>query len=400
MKSLNFAAVSIILLLVTSCAKFHRVTVRTNAEGHQVAHYENRNLRPIRDNNFNLIIDKTKAEKRLNDLGSFDALEKYTPRPCKVGVSESIKYHKAEKLLMEDKYSEAIALLDELKTECENIVFVSHINYLYGYAYEKQGEKEKAKKHIKLFIHKAESIYPQSFYQFDSPNEQVEIYEKYLSQANNYLNGNELVLKTKLEARYNTLEGTLLPGIHSVEDKNRIIFDIGYSSAIKSTFGIGYIFNTKYGQFIPFYLNNSLLGSFKSLLFKRQHFQTPDRKHTTGYQISIDEWKRYTLYRNNYTYTHKSEIHETGYGLTVGYGGTYQFNNSFSFVYSGKIRNSYETGTFASSMISYHTGGPGSILAGLYNNESVLMWKVGTIQIWYNYTDKSFNSSLTAGIRF
>ena len=104
-----------------SCAKFHKVTVRTNVEGHQIPHYENKNLRPIRDNNFNLITNREKAQKRLDDLGSFDNLEMYTPKRCKIGIRESKKYHKAENLLQENKIDEAIKLLDEVKKKCKQM---------------------------------------------------------------------------------------------------------------------------------------------------------------------------------------------------------------------------------------------------------------------------------------
>ena len=387
-------------MFLFSCAKFHRVTLRTNAEGHFVPHYEKRNLRPIRDNNFNLITDRAKAQKRLDDLGSFDELEKFVPKTCDIGIKESKKYHKAEGLLQEAKFDDAIKLLDEVKGQCRDIAFVSHINYLYAYAYEKKGMKEIAQNYINLFIHKAESIYPQSFYQFDSANDQVAAYERYLSQAKNYLEGQELVLVSDAKPRYNTLEGTLLPGIKPAKKKDRFIFDIGYSTKFRGSFGIGYIGNTKYGQFIPFIIT-SQIGSWKSLLWRKQHFQTIDRKHTTGFRVSIDEWKKYTVYKDSYSgEINKFEIHDSGYGVTAGYGGTYQFNNDFSYVYTGSVTASYETNVFGTSMISYHTGGPSSLLAGLFKNESVVMWKVSAIQIWYNYTDKSFNSSLTAGIRF
>jgi len=382
-----------------SCAKFHKVTVRTNAEGHQIPHYENKNLRPIRDNNFNLITNREKAQKRLDDLGSFDNLEMYTPKRCKIGIRESKKYHKAESLLQENKIDEAIKLLDEVKKKCKQIVFFSHINYLYAYAYNKQGKQELAKKHTQLFIHKAESIYPISFYQYDSSNEQVKEYEIYLAQAKNYLNGEELLLKTQAYPKYNTLEGTLLPGLEA-SDKGRYLWDMGYSSISGGVFGFGYIFKNDYGEFIPFYRVTSRLGSYKSFLYRKQQYQSSDRRHTTGITVSVDEWKRFTYYKNGYNQITDVDINDTGYGLTVSYGGTYQLDNEFSYVYKASMIANYKSSVFGTSMISYHTGGPGSLLAGLFNDSSVIMWKVGALQIWKNFSNNSINSSLTAGIRF
>jgi hypothetical protein len=385
--------------LLYSCAKFHKVTVRTNAEGHQIPHFENINLRPIRDNNFNLITDRKKAEKRLDDLGSFDHLEKYTPKKCKIGIIESKKYHKAQMLLQNNKVVDAIELLDEVKSKCKDIVFVSHINYLYAYAYNKQGKKELAKKHTQLFIHKAESIYPISFYQYDSPNEQVKEYELYLSQAKAFLSGEDFLLNTESSPKYNTLEGTLLPGLKA-SDKARYLWDMGYSSISGGLFGFGYIFQSEFGEVIPFYRVTSRLGSYKSLLFRRQQYQSEDRRHTTGITVSIDEWKRFTYYKNGYNQITDVDINDTGYGLTASYGGTFQLDNDFSYVYKASITANYTSSVFGTSMISYHTGGPSSLLAGLFNDSSVIMWKVGALQIWKNFSDNSINSSLTAGIRF
>jgi hypothetical protein len=385
--------------LLSSCAKFHKVTVRTNAEGHFVPHYNNINLRPIRDNNFNLITDRKKAQDRLDDLGSFKNLENYTPKLCGFGISESKKYHKAETLLQTDRADEALNLLKDLTKKCKHIAFISHIHYLYAVAYDKKGNKEKAKKHMQLFIHKAESIYPQSFYQFDSPSAQVTSYENYLKQAKSYLSGEDLILKTDEKPRYNTLEGTLLPGMNA-DDRVKYLWEVGYSTITGGMFGLGYIFKTKYGEIIPLYRTTQRAGIYKSILFRKQLSKSKDRRHTTGITVSIDEWKKLTYQKDYAGRILNVEEVENGYALTLGYGGTYQFNNSFSYVYKGHISSGEKLDTYGTSMISYHTTGPGSLLAGLYNDSSVVMWKVGAIQIWKDFTNGSIGSSLTAGIRF
>ena len=57
----------------------------------------------------------------------------------------------------------------------------------------------------------------------------------------------------------------------------------------------------------------------------------------------------------------------------------------------------YKSSVFGTSMISYHTGGPGSLLAGLFNDSSVIMWKVGALQIWKNFSNNFINALIISG---
>lgn len=199
-------------------------------------------------------------------------------------------------------------------------------------------------------------------------------------------------------ARYNSLDDTYLAGSRVTKPHFYILPT--YSTALKSGLEGGYVFPTKYGAFIPAASINEPFGTLGRLNYRKQLSETLDRKHQTGINIGIYQWKNISYDQNIYGSIVNSEVEEEGIGARLGYGGTYQFTRKYNFMYQVVGSSSNKLRSSATSLIGYNIGNTSMLQYGLLNNYTVVAWKVKQIYIMYNFSAKAISANISTGFRF
>ncbi len=358
----------------------------------------NKELYAIRDKAKNLIRDEELAKQRLQNFSTLSQLEDSKILACSGDYKITKMFHEIIKFLENKNITSARERLIKLQLQCKNIEYQSQFYYLMAYTFHLQGNFEKRDFYLAEFSNKADSVFPAFSYQTNSATEKHQLYESYYEHAKSVLTGADLKLKPvqkkHLEiARYRDRSNSFFPGFQNESGKYFII--LPYYSTITNG-GIQMIYNyaTPSGEFIPQYSYDDFLGSMLGVTYRKSLTQTIDRKHQTGINVKINQWKEYRYYRNPITNKISNfEITNEGVGGSLGYGGTYQFSNSFYYLYQGRVYSYKNVGTTATSLLGYSFGSTGvvSLEYGLYNNHSIAGLRFGIIHTYQDLSSDTFN---------
>lgn len=406
---MQFILSLLFLIILISCSSVSDFKTSKSEKDYYVLENKRTNYKfgAIRDKDKNLIREKEQAEKRLSQFKEMDDIKANEIAHCDGGYEQSKKLHKIDTLLEKKKSKKARALLKELKKECENIEFNSNYFYALAYSYEIDGNIEERDKNLKKFLKKSEQTFPNFAHQTNSKAESDKVYKAYIKNAKAALKGEAFKYKMTKEkhleiARYKDRTNSFLPGYKNEQGRFFLILP-SYSSATGGGISALYNFSTKYGEFIPAYTYNELTDGLGSLIFRRQISQSIDRRHSTGINIAVYQWKDIRYSRNYYTGEASDyEVLDEGVGASFGYGGTYQLSDDFLYIYQGRIYSSKNSGTRGTSLLAYSLSSMSStesifLEAGLFNDVSIIGLRWGFIQIFRNYSANSTNFQLSFG---
>lgn len=406
---MNSIILTLLSLILISCASVSDYeTVKNEKDLFIIQHKKSKqDFGPIRDNKKNLIRDKEIANKRMSSFNELDELKKNKIPQCSGGIEQSERFHKIEKLIVANKIKKARKQLYRLKENCDGLEYNSNYYYTLAYTYELEGNKEKRDENLNNFINKSQQIYPGFTHQTNSKEEATQLYKQYIQNAKDVLNGKEFTYslsdKKHLKvARYIDRTNSFLPGYENEEGRVFLVLP-SYSTVTGGGISALYNFNTKYGEFIPAYSYNEITKGLGSLIFRKQISQSLDRRHTTGINIGLFQWKK-IRYRTNYYTREASDVRilDEGIGVSAGYGGTYQLTNRFLYIYQARAYSSQESGISGTSLIGYNFNNFDQketflLEYGLFNNDSIAGARWGIIHIFQNLSAETFNFQLYFG---
>jgi len=396
-----------LFLILASCASFSDYTlIDSEKDLYLITHKtKNKNFGAIRDKNNNLIRNKDRADKRFFELGSVDKIEKSEITNCDGSYELSKKFHKIDDLLSKNKSKKAREKLKELKKQCLNIEYHSNYYYLLAYSFHIDKNKEKRDFYLKEFINKSDSLYPNFAHQTNSEKESDTIYKKTITHSKEVLKGADFKLdlfkKEHLNtARYRNRLNSFLPGYENESGKVFFILP-SYSTATRGGINLIYNITTDYGEFIPVISYTDVYGSQSSLIYRKRLSQSVDRKHTTGINLAVYQWRRIERERDEYGY-YQTRNKGNGVGASFGYGGTYQLTNDFYYAYQGRYYSSYRNGALGTSLVGYNILDINdteslSLEYGLFNNISIVGMRWGLIHFFQNLSGDTFNFQFHLG---
>lgn len=357
----------------------------------------------VRDSDKKLILNKNKATIQIESYKNMDELNSSMITECEIDLDIKSTYHQAQDELKKLKSKEARSLLDKIVLKCESIKYYSHISFLYAYSYQIDGNKKKRDEFLSDFLMYSQSIYPKGFYQTDTSDESIKLYVSYKNIAKESLNGKEIIFDNHSDEhlsipRYNSLDDTYLSGT-KISKQHFYILPY-YSTVTRGGFEYAHVVPTQYGAFIPKISTNEPMGTLGGLFYRKQLTETIDRKHQTGLNIGLYQWKKISYTENIYGGVSDVEVEDEGIGTRLGYGGTYQFSSKFNFMYQGLGYSSDKSGTAATTLLGYRLDEISMFQYGLLHNKTVVAWKVMQMYIMYNFTAKSLDVNFSTGFGF
>jgi hypothetical protein len=395
------------LLFISSCANIKNARViKGNYDYYQLDKAGSSTGRPIRTNNGDLILDESSAEAELAEVKSFSELRQRVDKNCKRSLKLASHYHQAVRYLKENNIQMSKAELEKSQLLCSSIDMISHYFYIEAYQAQVDGDYEKRNQKLQAFLSKSEGIFPKSFYQEDFvKTETIELYELYKEHARDVLKS-DISLKLILTddekfnvARYNSYYKTLMPGFKN-DSPGKFFIKPGFEWLYGLNISSGYQYKTDFGEFIPIVIVNSHFD-LKHLIYRKQISQTPNRRHQTSLVFGVTEWKDVDF---NYTSIRRAKdikVSDEGFGNFVGYGGTFQLNNTHSFMYQARsVSEKHERIIKGTALIGWAIGEESVLQFGSLNNHVVIAWKTTSFYTTIDFTDRGLNSSVYTGFTF
>jgi hypothetical protein len=401
MKYLLFA------ILLTSCAKFKNIKTYQDGESYfKYSDIENPryDVRAIRDKKNDLVFEKEEAEKVLAEIGTLEELKKRTPQLCSNKFSFSKDYFEIINFLKKEAPDKAIGHIQKLIDLCPTIKKNSHVHYLSAFSYHLKKDQVKRDEFLNLFLNQSESIFPRNHFQENNPQEKVSLYLKYRKHVKDVLAGSEFKLDLTSDEhlkipRYKSVKNSFLPGTKTETGRSFLIIP-GYSTAVGGTIEALYNIDTQYGEFIPYMSFDEVFGSLSTLIYRKQLTQSLNRKHQTGINLNLHQWKRLKYKIDIFDRISDVKTVESGIGNRVGYGGTYQFTNDFNFIYQGSYFSNYKNGFNGTALLGYAVAEGAQFQFGLLNDQSVIAYKLNTIYMMWSTSSEEFNFSLGGALQF
>jgi hypothetical protein len=397
----------LLLILFTSCANLK--DVKTYQSGEDFYKFKTSHKTPLKEHSLRketgeLVFNDKEAKEEIMAATSLNALKKRIPSYCSEDYELAELYHEIIDALSSKKSEIAINKISIIIKECPAIEKRSHINYLQAYAHHLKSDDLKRDQYLKDFINNAESIFPLSLSQEDKKQERVVLYNQYKEHAKEVLAGAEFKVELTTQEhlsmpRYRSLKNSSLPGFKS--DTGRYFYILpGYSTATKGYVSAMYNISTDYGEFIPFISINDLYGTLGTLVYRKQLSQTIDRRHQTGINLNLHQWKKITYEKTYYGSFENSKTQDSGIGARFGYGGTYQLTNDFHFVYQGSYFSNYTNNLTATTLLGYNITTFSQLQFGLLKDHSVIVYKVGVFYFIKNFSRDEVNFNLGGVFQF
>lgn len=392
-----------LLFILGSCASLNDFEYYKNDKGiYSVKRKKlDHEITVLRDKNKNVIRDEEVAKNTFYQFMEVEDIDDNQISNCDAGITQSKAFHKIDKHLANKQVSKAKSKLKNLKKSCKNLEYHSKYYFTLAYINDLEGNIADRNKNLKSFINKSDAIYPSFTMQTDSKGEAASVYKQYVQHAHAVLNGSEFTYDQAKEkklkiARYRDRTNSFLPGYENETGRMLLILP-GYSSVTGGAISALYNIKTEYGEFIPTYTYNEIQKGQAALIYRKRLSQSLDRRHTTGINVSLFQWKIVNFNRNYYTNEASNiEVEDEGIGLGLGYSGTYQLTNDFLYIYQARATSSdkvYTAGTslIAFSLVDLNESEPLLLEYGLFNDVTIIGVRLGFIQMFQDFSNDSFN---------
>lgn len=136
------------------------------------------------------------------------------------------------------------------------------------------------------------------------------------------------------------------------------------------------------------------------IVYRKQLSQTLDRKHQTGLNLNLHQWRKYTYKKTAFNSISDVKVVDSGIGGRIGYGGTYQFNNRFQFVYQGSYSSNYENNLAGTTLIGYAFAPELQLQAGMLNDHSAIALKFSSLYFVWDFSSQTFSFNMIGGLQF
>lgn len=393
-----------LILLICSCAQLNHYKVYKSQDGlYKYQHRGTKTQNALRDNSNKLIRSELEAKKQFSNYKSVTDLKKSFLPSCEDRFNFRKSYHRATEVIYAGNLTKGRLLLEKISKDCKNIKFYSHIDYLYAYSYEREENFKQRDKYLEDFLNYSQAIFPPNFSQSDTKDEEALIFKKFKAHAKKVLAGESFKLYREIPnhytiPRYNSLNDSYLAGTKVTDETYYVI--PGYSTVTKGSLEGAYVLPTKYGAFIPGLFMNDPFGTLGRINYRKQLSESLNRKHQTGINIGLYQWKTLSYSRDLFGTLSNVKIKDEGVGTRLGYGGTYQFTTKYNFMYQVAGNSDYATRSNLTALMGYNIDGISMFQYGLLHNQTVIAWKVKQIYIMYNLSMKAIDVNIATGFAF